>query len=233
MASRKGKGNPANLGWYAKQRAVLKYDPDWYTPVNLLYHADKKQVRKEYSRLRAIANKRLARMGKTKYRNTKTYQNNAGYYPPLKELNETALAYRLAKLRDFITSKTSTVSGLREIEKKSLSTLQAHGYNFVTPENFIQFGDFMEEYRSQKLDALYDSGDAADTYSVVTKHALPAEKVEKDFMFWLENHDIAQDLVSSTGKSAGSASRLKERVKKSKTYKQRNPGSKKAKGRKR
>ena len=198
--------------------AKLKYDIDWYTPANIknFMAADPmnvKLVRAEYTRLRDIEQKRIKRMGEhPEYRRTQVYKQNAGKYPKLADIKGGQLPYKLSALQRFITAKASTISGMKEIRAKQLETLHRHEYNFVTEENLSEFGEFMEEFRAQKLDEQYDSGDAADTFYMVQKHGLDPLDIEKEFNFWLENHKEAAGMKKSTGKYAGSAAKLRRRV---------------------
>lgn len=194
------------------------YDPDWYTPANIKNFiaadpANIKAVRKEYTRLRDIEQKRIKRMAtEPKYTRTQVYKQNAGKYPKLSEMKGDRLPYLLSALQRFVSAKGSTISGIKEIRAKQLETLHKHEYTFVTEENLSDFGEFMEEFRAQKLDEQYDSGDAADTFYVVQKHGLDPVDIEKEFTWWLENHQEAKNMKKSVGKYAGSASKLRKRV---------------------
>lgn len=195
----------------------LKYSPEYYTPSQIVARLKaspelRKEVRKEYTRLRDISQKRLKRMGKTKWANTNTYRANVNRFKKLKDIkSDYELAGRLSDLARFITSKFSTVSGQKEIMEKSLKTLKSHGYTFVNPENYLEFGEFMEQYRNQMLDMEYDSGDAADTYGVVSKFKLDPTQVEQDFRFWLDNVEAAKQLRYSD-KSSINYDRVKART---------------------
>lgn len=197
--------------------AKLKYEASWYIPAGLKDKLDSSigdaaQIRKEYSRLRDIAMKRLKRMSATRFAETNIYKRNYRYYPKLKDIKSSAeLAGRLADLAEFIKSPYSTVSKQKRIMQKSLTTLHEHHYNFVNEDNFIDFGKFMEEYRDQHLDEIYDSGDAADAYGVVVKHQLDPEKVKEDFEFWLENINAAKELRRSK-QSLGNYDKIKART---------------------
>ena len=201
------------------------YDSDWYTPANIknFIAADPKNiklVRQEYTRLRDIEEKRIKRMAKDpKYSRTQVYKQNAGKYPKLADLKGGQLAYKLSALERFVSAKTSTISGLKAMRKSQLETLSKHGYTFVNEENLTEFGEFMEEFRAQKLDEIYDSGEAADTYYMVERHGLSPSDIEENFNYWLENHQYTKGLKKSTGKYAGSAEKLRRRVeaKKSRT----------------
>ena len=195
--------------------AKLTYDSDWYVPTKIRDELKKDPaiVRKEYTRLRDIAQKRLKRLKASGLDDTQAYLRNYKHYPKLKDIkSDSELAARLSDLARFITAKGSTVSGQKDIMKKSLSTLHDTGYTFVNEGNFRDFGKFMEEYRNQMLDMSYDSGDAADFYGVVVKHQLDPEKVKADFKFWLENLDRAEKLKKS--KSAGNYEKTKGRIQK-------------------
>lgn len=195
--------------------AKLTYDPNWYIPTKIKaeIQENRASVRKEYTRLRDISQKRLKRLKAEGLDDTQAYLRNYRHYPKLKDIkSDSELAARLSDLARFITAKGSTVSGQKDIMKKSISTLHDTGYTFVNEGNFRDFGKFMEEYRNQMLDMSYDSGDAADLYGVVVKHQLDPEKVKADFDFWLENLDRAEKLKKS--KSAGNYEKTKGRIQK-------------------
>lgn len=195
--------------------AKLTYDPNWYIPTKIKAEIQENRaaVRKEYTRLRDISKKRLKRLKAAGLDDTQAYLRNYKHYPKLKDIkSDSELAARLSDLARFITAKAATVSGQKDIMRKSLTTLHDNGYKFVNEENFRNFGKFMEEYRHQKLDMTYDSGDAADLYGVVVKHQLDPEKVKADFEFWLENLDRAEKLRKS--KSAGNYEKTKARIQK-------------------
>lgn len=173
-----------------------------------------KEIRAEYTRLRDIAQKRLKRMGESMFRETNTYKFNVKHYPKLKDIKSiNELAGRLADLARFIIDPYGTLAKQKEIMKKSLTTLHENDYTFVTEENYIEFGKFMEYYRDTHYDEIYDSGDAADAYGVTVKHQIDPEKVKEDFEFWLENIQAAKDLRRSK-QSIGNYDKMKTRVSK-------------------
>lgn len=196
--------------------AKLIYDEEWYQPAKLrveMKAGNMKAIRKEYTRLRDISQKRLKRMGKSMFKDTQMYKRNVHHYPLLKDIqSEAELAARLSDLSRFITSQTSTVSGMKKQMERSLATLHEHDYNFVTKENFISFGKFMEEYRFQKLDEIYDSGDAAETYDALEKHRVDPAKVKEDFEFWLQNQKTLEAMVTGSGKKEIQESTLRRRM---------------------
>lgn len=195
--------------------ATLKYDPDFYIPSNLnkqLQGSMSKEIRAEYSRLRGIAMKRLKRLEAADMDDTQAYLKNYKHYPALKDIKTSQeLAGRLSDLSRFITAKASTVSGQREIRSKSIATLHENGYTFVNDDNIVDFGRFMEEYRKQKLDKEgYDSGDAAETFSIAEKHLIDPDELYQEFEFWLANVDTAKKLKRSA--NDGNYQKVKKRL---------------------
>jgi len=198
-------------------RARLTYDFSWYTPSEIKAKLEAggdlvKEVRKEYTRLRDISQKRLKRLAEAGYTDTEVYQRNYNHYPKLKDIkSKSELAQRLSDLSRFVGSSQSTVKGIKERNKKTLEQLEEHGYDFVNESNLRDFGDFMEQYRDQLLDMDYDSGDAAELYRIVEKHGLDPDKVAEDFEFYLENLDAAMEL-KKTKSSTGNTDKFKKRL---------------------
>lgn len=199
------------------RKASLRYDFNWYTPSNLkaMLEGSKdlnREVRKEYTKLRDIARKRLQRLEAAGYTDTEAYRRNVNHYPKLKDIKtKSELAQRLSDLSRFIASSQSTVSGIKEREQKVLERLHENQYSFVNESNLKDFGEFMEAYRDQMLDMEYDSGDAAEVYSIVVKHKVDPEKVKEDFEYWIEHVDEALKMRRSKA-SAGNYERIKKRL---------------------
>ena len=106
----------------AKARATLKYSPELYTPYALESWPGN-QMRKEYTRLRDIAQKRLKRLSQDPISGTSdVYKEFAGGFPTIKAMrgDRGALEQALADVARFIRSKESTVGGARKSFKAKL-----------------------------------------------------------------------------------------------------------------
>ena len=197
------------------KRATLTYEKDWYSPVylrHLISIGDAAKVRKEYTRLRDISQKRLKRLNAAGLADTEVYKKNVNHYPKLKDIKSAnELSARLSDLSRFILAERSTVSGFKTIIEKSLKTLHEHGYTFVTKKNYKYFSEFMAEYRYQKLDMIYDSGEAADTFGVLENHHIKPDQIKKDFEYWVENHKLYENMRSMK-KDWGDPEALKRRA---------------------
>lgn len=99
-------------------------------------------ARKEYARLRKIANKRIMRA------------QNAGdlpdveAFPETRGINDTGdLAKALVSVKKFLESRESTAAGRKAITRERVEKLQAMGYETVSVDNAKLFKDFMEMWR--------------------------------------------------------------------------------------
>ena len=140
----------------AKRKNVdaLTWQYDEYYPYRL-EQLDERALRKEYSRLREIANSRLKRLQASEYKETDLAKEYAGGFAILAEVED--LPRELTKLARFVASERTSVTGLKRIDKQTIETLQEHGYTFVNSKNVRQFGAFMEEMRQAGLSKLYSS----------------------------------------------------------------------------
>lgn len=137
-----------------KNADVLTWQYDDYYPYRL-EQMDERALRKEYTRLRKIANKRLNRLQASKYKETDLAKEYAGGFALLAEVED--LPRELTVLARFVASEKSSISGFKRMETKTINTLHKHGYTFVNSGNVVQFGVFMEEMRQAGYSKLYSS----------------------------------------------------------------------------
>lgn len=113
-----------------------------------------KELRKEYSRLRSIAQKRIGRIEKSAIPFTKGARP---YFSKLKNiLTERDLVREYAELSRFIESPSSTARGRQQQRDKTIDTLQKRGFD-VDKNNYMQFLNFIEWFKNSEFSAKYDS----------------------------------------------------------------------------
>lgn len=173
---------------------AVKYNlpPEAYYPggITILKVAGEAEARKEYQRLRRIAQKRLSRFEATQYEDTEIYKNRAIKHPfkPSSELKDVwSLQAAMSDVRGFLDSERSTISGLKRIDKKAVSTLQANGYTFVNMGNIKAFGEFMEAARIKAGRRMFASDRVAELYDAAERKKIPPEQLLKDFEYWRKN----------------------------------------------
>lgn len=173
---------------------AVKYNlpPEAYFPggITILKATGEAEARKEYQRLRRIAQKRLARFKGTQYEDTEIYKNRAIKHPfkPSSELKDVrSLQAALSDVRGFLDSKRSTITGLKRFDKRTVATLQANGYTFVNMGNIKAFGEFMEAARIKAGRQIFASDRVAELYDAAERKKIPPEQLLKDFEYWRRN----------------------------------------------
>lgn len=168
----------------SREKATLLYEKEFYTPEGAKTLTDK-ELRKEYSRLRSIARKRLERFEGTEWKDTQIYKLNVGVYKPLKEIgSDRELRHLFSDVARFVKAEVSSVSTLEKQRNTAVATLNERGYEFVNKENYRQFAEFMEYARVSNLNKLYDSKRVADFYDAAEKKQLSTEELRKAFKSW-------------------------------------------------
>lgn len=117
---------------------------------------DWKEIRAEYSRMRDAAQKRLQRLDKSEFSESKAALMHPFGFPKLKEIDERDLPKAMNELYRFLRAKTSTVYGQREakektIEKFNKAGFDKEGFDLHDPENFKNFINVMERVRKLKI----------------------------------------------------------------------------------
>lgn len=167
-----------------RKKATLKYDPNLYTPTGAK-ELTEKQLRKEYSRLRSIARKRLERFKGTEWETSQIYKYNKEGFKPLKEIkSDRELRHLLSDVARFITAERGSVSGLERERRKAVKTLNERGYTFVTKENFRDFAEFMEYVRVSNLGRVFDSKRVADFYEATERKGYSNQEMRDAFKSW-------------------------------------------------
>lgn len=173
---------------------AVKYNlpPEAYYPggITILKATGEAEARKEYQRLRRIAQKRLARFVGTQYEETEVYKNRAIKHPfkPSSSLKDVrSLQAALSDVRGFLDSERSTISGLKRIDKNTVATLQANGFTFINMGNIKAFGEFMEAARIKAGRRMFASDRVAELYDAAERKKIPPEQLLKDFKYWRKN----------------------------------------------
>lgn len=139
-----------------------------YTPLALELTWEKKDVRKEYSRLRSIWRKRYERLLKSNYSDINLVKDRPiGRYKQIKDIkSDRELYHLLSELGTIISSDITTITGLKKREKEQIEHLNdLYGTNLKTHEDLLNFGKFMEQLRDFVGDRIYDSDFAVELYS--------------------------------------------------------------------
>ena len=126
----------------------FKWPISTYYP-GALAERSEKELRQEYARLRAVAQKSIQRLGKSEFAGGATYRNAVGRFPMTKSIKDKRdLTMALIDISRFLSAKSSSVSGLKEIRAEQVNTWQnQYGYDFVNTGNYAAWVEFLEVMR--------------------------------------------------------------------------------------
>lgn len=124
-------------------------------------------MRAEYTRMRDVAQKRIKRLGKS-FPESKAYQEHRKGFAKLRDIDPRDLPKAFSELAKFVRAKTSTVTGQRRAQEKTIKTInqsigaepdeetgEESGTQPLTKQNYWRFIRIMNEAR--KLKIVYDS----------------------------------------------------------------------------
>lgn len=197
-------------------KSVLNYPRDYYT-VSSMELADvltNKEMRAEYSRLRSIAQKRIANLRRVGYTDDNFYRYNVDRYVPLADIkNEKQLMQKLSDIANFLSSTKSSVRARRAKEREVIETLQEHGLTFINKNNINEFAEFMEAFRQQKLDSFYSSDQAADLYGLALEKRIDLRALKQNFEEFIDEQKKISNIVRKQNSKPMTASELRRRLK--------------------
>ena len=130
---------------------------------------DLRSAKKEYTRLRDIAEKRIKRMSSTEFSQSKTYKEHRRGFDKLKDIDPKDLPTALSEVSKFVGAKASSITGQKEIMMKTIGTLnraigadsgeddedEPSGQAGVTKQNYWRVIKLLE--RARKLKKTYGS----------------------------------------------------------------------------
>lgn len=206
----------------AKARTQLSKPRSAYTvsSIELAGTFTHSEAKKEYTRLRNIAKKRLKRLAEAGYQMSDIYRANVDKFKAIKDFKTPRDLYNaLSQLAYFIEAKQSTVSGQREVEERIQKTLAE---NYGTPEDMDlkKFGEFMEFMRAKYQGKEYDSERSAKVYRESLKKNISLKDLKKHQKLFYDNEKRLTQMKNKTkGMSRERTSRdyvkaLKQRGKK-------------------
>lgn len=149
-------------------------------------------ARKEYTRLRNIAQKRLKRLAGSEFAESKEYLINANRFVTLKEMKSPNELYaRLSDLQRFINAKSSTVTGQKARRDKAIRTWnEKPGMEWVNKENFKDFIEFLQFMKSMYPNRyaleLWQAGEDFTTYKEFRRGGLTGGQLRARFNEYLK-----------------------------------------------
>jgi len=165
------------------------------------------QIRREYSRLRGIANKRLGNLEKHNLSQYGAYR-----FGKLENMFEDEVASELAEVSRFLRDPKHTVRGAKEFRADVLNALAGKpGYEDIDESNFMDWVNFMDDMRDKYGNKLFDSGDATDVFTQSERLGLPANIARKHYNYFKKNIAKVEKIdFIENAKDPGAMIRLKD-----------------------
>ena len=175
----------------------------------------KAEIRKEYSRLRSIAHKRIKR----KMEAGLSYNPEEQFFPTLSQIDDlknllASPSYMLAEVSKFLQNPQSTVTGARKHIAAVRKDMEEMGYGDLvdTDEKFIKFTKFMDEMREAYGDYLFDSGDALDALQQAERLQIPHEFLIEYYEEFVSNLDAIESIPTPKTRKTSTANKLMKTI---------------------
>lgn len=151
-----------------------------------LQNYTRKELNALYRQYRNVANKRLAAIGKSEeFRESMTYRANVGQYSKAPStLSRAEIVGKIAQASRMLSAQAGSLSGLQAQAEKTVQTLQAAGFTYVTRENLREFGEFMEFARAKYGRKYYGSEQVADLYDIAKGKGITVQAIYREFSLW-------------------------------------------------
>ena len=197
--------------------ATLKYNRNDYLPTRT--NLSVSQVKAEYRRLKVIAQRRLERIGRTEFKQTRTYGYNEAMFGKgkgsVRGKSEAELRKMLYDLSSFVTDPSKTLTGLRERRDLTIAKINSkYGAEIVTKDNYFEFLDFLNDKSMQPTFEGLDSGQELQLWEMRSK-GLTNKAIRDNFADLMKNREnVLQALDKLPNRKRISYSELEENLKK-------------------
>lgn len=149
--------------------------------------------RKQYMRFRDILRKRIDRLIKAGFSDTKFVKRHKGFYPAQGKLTDKQIKRELDSLKAALEYKGSTVAGARKIEKQRNEKIyQQYGIPANKMKAFVQF---METFRDIYGKHAYGSDEAAELFATLDEEGFSEEEIMDNFTEFYEGGDDIIDML--------------------------------------
>ena len=186
-----------------------------FTPYQLSKMSES-AIRKAYSRLRSIANKRLERLEKQGLGKTA----RTGYkFPTIKQVEESSrstVASELADVSKFLRDERTTVTGEKRFLKDFQDMMTEKGYGDLVSnkDDIYKTIEFLEEMREQHKEMIIPSGDLLDAMQEAERLKIPHDKLKENIDLFVANLDKLEHVKPTKGGRTFSQQRINALIRK-------------------
>ena len=193
------------------------------TPYLISKNMSDKEIRAEYTALRDIIQKRIKRITKNPIyrgydrRKTDFYRQWKSGVPKIRDLKGKQSIYILAAMKGYVKNKKNTARGYDEYVSEKIKELHKAGYTKINKSNFQDFIDYMEKYRSEKLDHIRGSVEVAEAFITLKNKNIDMNDFFENFELYMSNIESIKKLKKPL--KTGKLEEVKARLTKNKKWK--------------
>ena len=193
------------------------------TPYLISKNMSDKEIRAEYTALRDIIQKRIKRITKNPIyrgydrRKTDFYRQWKSGVPKIRDLKGKQSIYILAAMKGYVKNKKNTARGYDEYVSEKIKELHKAGYTKINNSNFQDFVDYMEKYRSEKLDHIRGSVEVAEAFITLKNKNIDMDDFFENFELYMSNIESIKKLKKPL--KTGKLEEVKARLTKNKKWK--------------
>ena len=182
---------------------------------------DIKEVRSEYSRLRKIALRRLAKIEQSEYKDEPFIQRRKDSFVKISDITTNGqLRRKLQEVALFLSAETSTLTGLRARDKETINSVnqmlyrnyyesyadkygeeraEHAGFKRITRGKFLlNKSNVKQFYNFKKLDSIYDSERVLELMEQIEKKEINSDLITQYF----EDFIVKEEQLAKTRKPA-------------------------------
>lgn len=159
------------------------------TPYSLKMY-DLGVLKKEYTRVRDIARKRIERLNKAGLLTPAQYRNMQSQIPKLRDMKQASIYSALAGAYRFLAAPSSTVRGRRLQRTSSIQNLKLLGVTNINNDNADQYFMFLDEASAMEVDGkAIGSAIALQFLAEVSSREEVLEDLMSEFEEWIKDED--------------------------------------------
>lgn len=145
-------------------------------------------AKREYTRVRDIARKRIDRLNKSGLITPRQYKNMQAQIPKISTMKGDEVYTALMGVYRFLGSPGSTVTGTRKKKKTSVQNLQLMGLDFVTESNAAMIFRFIDDQAARTIDGKVIGSPTAIRFLAEERpRSLVLEDLEREFEKYLSD----------------------------------------------
>ena len=169
------------------------------------------EIRKAYSELRSIANKRIARINKAGLNITDRKK-----FATIRQINESSkwnIESQLAAVSQYLQAGTTVTEARKQMDAFK-DRMRENGYGDLVQSNedAIKAIRFMDDLREQYSDKVFDSGEAMDVYEQTERLKIPVKRVLQNFDEFHENLEKLKDMPTPKSRRTKAYKEVQEAI---------------------